>query len=210
VPVILLRVLLLTLFLTTPVYAQSVSESFSIVIVRPDGSSESRGAVVGVPEFSVLRRLPRLPEAQGHVLAAKLAARNAMQRATAWGATGVLKVLQRPATQRGVFIDLSPFTFEIEPWCAGTQGLKLLLAVGLVLALVLRPGIVRGVAFVGLAGLIAVETNVLRVVATALTYDAIGRTAWGWKDWIAGTTTIFAVVQVIGLGWLLNRTVRAH
>jgi exosortase/archaeosortase family protein len=163
------------------------------------------GGHVGVPEFSVLRRLPRLPEVRGHVLSAKLAVRSALQHATAWGATAVLQTMQRPATQRGVFIDLKPFTFEVEPWCAGTQGLKLMLAVGLVLALMLRRGLMRGLAFIGLAALIAVEINVVRVAATALTYESIGRAAWGWKDWIAGASTSFGVVQLIGFGWVLKR-----
>ncbi len=155
------------------------------------------GGVIGTPEFSVLRRLPRFPEVTGRLLEMKLALRHGLQYVTAWGTAGVLKALQKPVTLRGVFIDWSPFTFEIEPWCAGTNLLKLMIAVGLGLAILLRPGWPRAFALVGMAGLIAVEANVFRVAATVLLYEQMGREAWAWKDWIGGAATAFALVQVI-------------
>jgi exosortase/archaeosortase family protein len=155
------------------------------------------GNVIGTPEFSVLRRLPRFPEVTGRLLETKLALRHGLQYVTAWGATGVLKALQKPVTVRGLFIDWSPFTFEIEPWCAGTNLLKLMVAVGLGLAILLRPGWPRAFALVGMAGLIAVEANVFRVAATVLLYEHMGREAWAWKDWIGGAATAIALAQVI-------------
>lgn len=156
------------------------------------------GGVIGTPEFSVLRRLPRFPDITGTVKTAKLKLRTGMQYATAWGATGMLKALQKPVTLRGLFIDRYPFTFEIEPWCAGTNMLKLMIAVGLGAAILLRPGWPRAFALVGMAGLIAVEANVFRVAATVLLYEQMGREAWAWKDWIGAAATAFALVQVIG------------
>jgi exosortase/archaeosortase family protein len=215
VRVMLLRVLLITLFLTSTAHAQTATESFGILIVRPDGSTESRGQIdsvpVAVPEFSALRRLtPKLPAVQGHVLTAKLALRSAMQHASAWGATGVLNAIQVPASRRGVFIDTPSFTLDVQPWCAGTDLLKALLLVAGLLALVLRIRVPWTVGLLALAAVVALETNILRVAATALTYEFMGRAAWGWKDTLGGVTTVLGIAQVLRLGWLLNRTVRSH
>jgi exosortase/archaeosortase family protein len=170
---------------------------YDFAIVRPGDTR------IATPEFAVLRRLmPRLPEVQGRVLQAKLALRHGSQHATAWGAAHLLRAIGKPVTLRGVFIDWSPFSFEVEPWCAGTNTLKLTLALGLGLAILLRPGWSRGFALVALAGLVAVEANILRVAATALVYEQMGRAAWGWKEWIGGATTAMAVLQVVGLVWV--------
>jgi exosortase/archaeosortase family protein len=166
---------------------------------------DTGGGTIGTPEFSILRRLPRFPEVTGRLLTAKLAVRHGLQYVTAWGATGLLKAMLQPVSLRGLFIDWAPFTFEIEPWCAGTNTLKLLLGIGLVLAIVLRPGWGPGLALVGLAGFVAIEANILRVTATALLYQQIGRAAWGWKDWIGGATTALALLQVVGPAWVIKR-----
>jgi exosortase/archaeosortase family protein len=159
------------------------------------------GFTVGTPEFAILRRLTR------HVGGVRLnaAVTPPLQYVTAWGSVGVLKALQKPVALRGLFIDWSPFSFEIEPWCAGTNTLKLMLALGLGLAILLRPGWAQGLALIGLAGLIAIEANVFRVVATALLYEQIGRAAWGYKEWIGGATTAMAILQVVGPAWAIKR-----
>jgi exosortase/archaeosortase family protein len=172
---------------------------YDYVLVRPGAGSGS--AIIATPEFAILRRVTR------HLGGVRLnaALTPPLQHVTAWGAVGVLKALQKPVTLRGLFIDWSPFTFEIEPWCAGAQTLKLMLLIGLGLALLLRPGWGPGFALIGLAGLVALEANILRVVATTLLYEQMGRAAWGWKEWIGGATTALAVVQVVGPAWVIKR-----
>jgi exosortase/archaeosortase family protein len=177
-------------------FPQISFNGYDVAVVRPVG-----GFTVGTPEFAILRRLTR------HVGGVRFnaAVTPPLQYVTAWGATGVLKALQKPVALRGLFIDWSPFAFEIEPWCAGTNTLKLMLAIGLGLAVYLRPGWTRGLALVGLAGLIAIEANILRVAATALLYEQMGREAWGWKEWIGGATTAMAVLQVVGPAWAVRK-----
>lgn len=159
---------------------------------------------VGTPELAIMRRLmPRLPALS---LEAKLALRAGMQRATAWGAAGVLKAVTRvPVVLEGTVLRIPGFDLEVEPWCSGVQLLKLLLGLAIAAALLLRPGWGWSLAYLGVACLVALEVNILRVVAVALTYDTLGRAAWGWKETWAAAATAFGILQVGGMGWWSRR-----
>jgi exosortase/archaeosortase family protein len=162
--------------------------------------------VVAVPELAVLRTLTK------HIGGRRLnaAVNPTLQRVTAWGATAILQALWIPAVQRGVYVDLSSVSLEVQEWCSGLYLVKWLLLLALFLAVVGRQTVPWKVALIVVAPLIALEANVLRVAGVGVSYEILGYApehwmGWGPKHWLGWGALALGVVQVVGLGWLINR-----
>jgi hypothetical protein len=124
--------LALLLALVTPAFGQTFTESLTITVTFPDGSSftKSQGgsagpaypaATVSTPELPLLRRaLSR--HIGGRPL--KAIADPPLQHITAWGASGVLRAAQIPAVSDGVLVHLSRVRLEVEEWCSGLVSMK--------------------------------------------------------------------------------------
>jgi len=153
--------------------------------------------VVAVPELAVLRRLmPRK-----HVeLAAIL--NPPLQHLTAWGATAMLQAIRTPAVQRGTHVDLSSVSLEVQEWCSGLYSMKWLVLLALFIAVFVKQSLPWKVALVLAAPLVALEANMLRVAATGVSLEFVGHP---YKDWMGWGAMALGVVQVVGLGRLMNR-----
>ena len=180
--------------------------TFAVTGIFPiQGFSAESGhiRVVASPELKTLRRL--MPKhIYGHELAA--IANPRLQRLTAWGATMILRTLQIPATRQGVFITLPSVRLEVQEWCSGLVSMKWLLLLAVVVALVIPAGLSWKAALVLAAPLIALEVNMLRVAGIGAGVEAWGYAASGpLKEWLGWAAMALGVMQVVGLGWLINR-----
>ena len=180
--------------------------TFAVTGIFPiQGFSAESGhiRVVASPELKTLRRL--MPQhIYGHELAA--IANPRLQRLTAWGATMILRTLQIPATRQGVFITLPSVRLEVQEWCSGLVSMKWLLLLAVVVALVIPAGLSWKAALVLAAPLIALEVNMLRVAGIGVGVEAWGYAASGpLKEWLGWAALALGVMQVVGLGWLINR-----
>jgi exosortase/archaeosortase family protein len=168
--------------------------------LSPDGGYQR---IVNVPEPKVLRRLwPR------HIYGKELAAlaNPRLQPLTAWGAAKILQALGIGAISEGAFITLPSVKLEVQEWCSGLVSMKwLLLLAGTLLFVGSAPWPWKLGVLIA-APLIALEVNMLRVAGVGVGIEFFGHASRGAiKDWTASAATVFGVVQVVGLGWLINR-----
>jgi exosortase/archaeosortase family protein len=150
-------------------------------------------SVLRVPELAIMRTFAK------HLGGRKLNAfvNPTLQRITAWSAA---KILGAPSSGEWVFL---PHAYlEVQEWCSGVSSMKWLMLLALSLALVSRASLPWKVALVVAAPLIGLEANILRVTAIGAWIETFG---WGIKDWAGWSAMGLGVVQVVGLGWLMNR-----
>ena len=118
----------------------------------------------------------------------------------------MLRALGRSAVQRGVYVDLPGVSLEVQEWCSGLVSAKWLLLLGLFLVLVGSGRLPWKIALLLAAPLIALEVNMLRVAGVG-----VGLEVWGHasrhaaKDVMGWIALALGVVQVVGLGRLMNR-----
>jgi exosortase/archaeosortase family protein len=145
--------------------------------------------------------------AAGFPVSARALATPALQRATAWSATTVLRALGVAAVQQGLSIDLPSrrYVIAVHPQCVGIELVLLCLFLAASLAVAVGGGAWWQLAFIVMAAGVAVEANVLRVAATAVTFETLGESAWAWKDQLGMIAMVFAFAQVIWLGWLMSK-----
>jgi exosortase/archaeosortase family protein len=162
------------------------------------------GAPISNPEFKSLRRLAaHIPFYTGRFMAAKHAIRGVMQRSTAIGAHALLNAVRVPTMREGTLLHLPSVTTEVIPSCSGTDLAKILVLLGAGLALAIRRiRVPWKIALVVLAAATALEMNAVRVAATSVGFEVMGRSFWAWKETVAGVATGLGVVQVIGLAWM--------
>jgi len=160
-------------------------------------------SVVATPELKLLRRL--IPK---HIYGRELAAiaNPRLQSLSAWGATKILRALQIPASREGVLITLPSVSLEVQEWCSGLVSMKWLLLLAIVIALVTPMGLSWKAVLVLAAPLIALEVNMLRIASIGAGIETLGYAARGTlKEWTGWGAMGLGVVQVVGLGWLVNR-----
>jgi exosortase/archaeosortase family protein len=167
------------------------------------GSAGGGTPVVTTPELRVLRQLgshygPRVAASVNPTL----------QRATAIGATGVLKALGISATRTGNRIALPSVTLDVIQWCSGLYTIKILvLFAGVVggVAIFLRRSWVTGLALIVAAPIIGLEINALRVASVGFGFEVLGFSAAS-KDWAGWMTLTLGMAQILGLGWVMTRS----
>ena len=162
---------------------------------------------VSVPELAILPRLPRVLKF-GPGLGIEAALSTRFQHATAWGAAAMLRAVQIPTRQDGVYIDLPSVRVEVAEMCSGLQTLALMLAAAAMIAAVMptrrRPW--APALFVAAVAL-TLEANALRVAGISIGLEyTMGALAREWKDWIQVGTTGLALTQLAGLGRLVARS----
>jgi exosortase/archaeosortase family protein len=84
--------------------------------------------------------------------------------------------------------------------------MKWLMVLALVLGLVCRISLPWIAALIVVAAMISLETNVLRVASVGAGIELFGHASReAIKEWTGWGAMAFGVVQVVGLGWLMNR-----
>jgi len=165
-------------------------------------STSGSARISAVPELAILPVLSR------HIGGRRLnrLVNPTLQRMTAWGAAMLLRVLQIPATVHGIYIGLPSVTLEVQEWCSGIVAMKWLTLLALVVALVGAGRLPWKVALIVAAPFIALETNILRVAGIGASIEVFGYASRGTaKEWLGWAAMALGVVQVVGLGWLINR-----
>jgi exosortase/archaeosortase family protein len=174
-------------------YAISQSRySDQVPLGRMDSFSPPSGyqRVVAVPELAILRSFTRrLGGQQLNDLV-----NPTLQRLTAWGAATLLG-----ATSSGAYVVLPTTILEVQEWCSGVASMKWLMILALALGLVGRMSVPWTALFIVAAALIGLETNVVRVAAIGAGFA---------KEWTGWGAIGFGAVQVVGLGWVMNRRAR--
>jgi exosortase/archaeosortase family protein len=145
-------------------------------------------SVTAVPELSILRSFAK------HLGGRRLNAfvNPTLQRLTAWGAAKLLG-----AKSYGVYVVLPTTILEVQEWCSGVSTMKWLMLLAFGLALVTRASMPWKIAFVVVAPLIGLETNILRVAGIGYGYE---------KELLGWSTFALGVGQVALLGLWVNRT----
>jgi exosortase/archaeosortase family protein len=166
-------------------------------------SGDSANPEVATPELAILGKLPAFPDVGG----VKTALRHTYQHATAVGTAGLLKALGGPVEREGMRLHLKRVTLHVIEWCSGVDLLKFLLLGAGVLFIAARLTPARGLVLVAAVFLIALEVNILRVSATAIGYDAWGRSdlAWMWKERFGWAAMVLGSLQVGGLAFALRK-----
>lgn len=127
-----------------------------------------------------------------------------MQLVTGWS-VGLIHLLGYPATAAGTTIMLPNCTIGVEEACSGLRSLQTALLVGLAAGELARLGVWRRVALLGIAFVMAVAGNQMRVLILALAganggSDAVGRLHDG-----AGYLVLAVLLASAGLAaWLLS------
>ncbi len=127
-----------------------------------------------------------------------------MRWVTEWSA-GLVRLLGIPATATGTIITLPNCTIGVEEACSGLRSLQAALLAGLAAGELLRLGVWRRIALLGVAFAMGVAGNQMRVLILVLVGVNGGSGEIEWFHDVAGYLALAVLLAGVGLtAWLLS------